>query len=56
VIPLSKKLKQFFKIIHACAFNFPAVLQAFGASRWTQMSKMFTTIMKKSSEVKINKY
>ena len=39
------------EIIIACAFNFPAVLQAFGAGRWTQMSKMFNIMMKKAPEV-----
>lgn len=40
------------EIIIACAFNFPAVLQAFGSSRWTQMSKMFLTMMKKQAEIR----
>lgn len=41
------------EIIISCAFNFPAVLQAFGASRWPQMSKMFLLMMKKGPEVNI---
>ena len=35
----------------ACAYNFPAVLQAFGANKWPQLSKIFHTLIKKSSEV-----
>jgi hypothetical protein len=39
----------------ACAYNFPAVLQAFGANKWPQLSKIFHTLIKKSAEVDFKK-
>jgi len=38
--------------MHACAFNFPAVLLALGGSRWSTLSKLFQVLIKNGDKIK----
>ena len=38
--------------MYACAFNFPAVLQTLGPSKWPILSKLFQTVLKNDSKIR----